>query len=99
VSRYRDVMKEFDFINLHFHTKINFIFYVKNYVLLMTKNRETSNKEAGNAGTFQMHEYSIFGLCSISCVHMNCNCYMYICYTAQVNACYALNCSYHTPGH
>jgi hypothetical protein len=37
----------------------------------MTKNRETSYKEAGNPVTFQVHEYSRLALCIFSCVYMN----------------------------
>jgi hypothetical protein len=61
----------------HFYTLPKYVtpscrtLYVKNYMFLMTKNRETSYKEAETSGTFQMYEYSRLALCNISCAHIH----------------------------
>ena len=48
----------------------NPVIYVKDYVFLMIKKRETSYKEAGKPVTFQVLEYSSLALCIISlCTH------------------------------
>jgi hypothetical protein len=49
----------------------NLIFYVSNYVFLMTTDRETSYKEQGNPVTVQVHEYSRLALFIVSFVNMN----------------------------